>query len=106
MSKINEIFMDLGMKESLLGTAYLRRAVDLYVPGMSLTKELYPAIAEACGTSASRCERAMRHAIEAGFNNVGHDVASRYFGNTISYETGKVTVGEFVARMAVLRHEN
>ncbi len=107
MSKIDEIFLDIGMKESHLGTGYLRAAIGMYVPGISLTKELYPAVAKLSGSTASRVERAMRHAIEAAFNNdpMYHNTG-RYFGNTISAESGKVTLGEFIARIAVLQHED
>lgn len=106
MSKINEIFLTMGMKESLLGTGYLRLAVGMYAPGISLTKELYPAVAKLAGSTPSRVERAMRHAIEAAFDNVGYDVMYCFFGNTIGMESGKVTVGEFLARLAVLCHED
>lgn len=103
--KLDEMFLSCGMRDILCGTDYARRAVVMYQPGMSITKELYPAIAEAVGSTPSRVERAMRHAIETGFDRVGYEAAERFFGNTINPNTGKVTNGEFVARMAKLYRE-
>lgn len=56
------------------GTHYLYAALELYEPGMQMTKELYPAIAKRVGSTSSRVERCMRHAIsEAAAYGYGHD---------------------------------
>ena len=101
------MLLDCGLRDNLLGTDYVRRAVAIYRPGMSLTKELYPEIAAAANSTPSRVERAMRHAIETGFVRCGYtDRVMSIFGNTIDPNTGKLTNGEFVARIARLIHEN
>ena len=53
-----------------------------------------------------QAERAMRHAIESGFDRCGYnDEVLSMFGNTIDPSTGKPTNSEFVARMARLCRE-
>ncbi|MBQ8900296.1 MAG: sporulation initiation factor Spo0A C-terminal domain-containing protein [Akkermansia sp.] len=104
--KLDNVLLTCGLRDNLLGTDYTRRAVRLYRPGMSITKELYPAIAAAASTSPSRVERAIRHAIESGFDRSGYtDEMLTMFGNTIDPATGKLTNGEFVARVARICRE-
>ena len=105
--KLDKMLLACGLRDNLIGTEYARRAVMMYRPGMSITKELYPAIAAACDSTASRVERAMRHAIDSGFDRCGYsDEVLTMFGNTIDPNTGKPRNGEFVARLARLIHEN
>lgn len=92
--------LDLGFTESNRGTGYLRMAVKLYEPGMSITKELYPAIARANNTLPTRVERCMRHAIDAAWLRGSDEAQRRLFGYTVNPEMGRPTVGEFIARMA------
>ena len=53
------------------GYMYLREAITMVVNDMELlsavTKELYPSIAKKYNTTASRVERAIRHAIEVAW---------------------------------------
>lgn len=105
--KLDKMLLDCGIRDCLVGTDYIRRGVYLYRPGMMMTKDLYPAIAAAVGSTASRVERAMRHAIETGFDRCGYsDQVMTMFGNTIDPSTGRPTNGEFIARLARLCHEN
>lgn len=104
--KLDNVLLTCGLRENLLGTDYTRRAVTMYRPGMSMTKELYPAVAAAVGSTPSRVERAMRHAIETGFDYAGYtDAVMTMFGNTIDPDTGKPRNGEFVARVAHICRE-
>ena len=66
----------------------------------SITKQLYPNIAKQCNTSASRVERAIRHAIEVAWDRGDTDVLNRFFGYTISTSRGKPTNSEFIAMIA------
>ena len=105
MNKTDRIMMDLGHPERLHGTEYLRRAVMIYRPGMSMTKELYPAIAEAVGSTATRVERNMRHSIETAWNRGNMTAQLRIFGYTVDPQKGRPTVGEYVAAVAKMVHE-
>ena len=54
-----------------------------YEPGMLVTGELYPKVAEKFTTSAHNVERNIRHLIERIFDRTEADEAYRMFGNAI-----------------------
>lgn len=66
----------------------------------SVTKRLYPEIAKRNGTTASRVERAIRHAIEVAWDRGDVDTLNSYFGYTIHNLRGKPTNSEFIAMIA------
>ena len=66
----------------------------------SVTKILYPSIAERFSTTPSRVERAVRHAIEVAWSRNNIDIIKKFFGYTIKTEKGKPTNSEFIAMMA------
>lgn len=104
--KMDEMMLELGHAENILGTGYLRRAVHYYDEGYrAMTKELYPAIAMSANTTPSRAERAMRHSITSAWNRGSIDAQLKYFGYTVRPDKGVPTVGEYVARMAKICHE-
>lgn len=65
--KCNELMDGLGFKESYRGTDYFRTGVAMVCAkrNISMTKELYPALARAADTSPAAVERSMRFALEA-----------------------------------------
>ena len=65
-----------------------------------ITKQLYPAIAERYGTTPSRVERAIRHAIEVAWARGKNEAVENIFGYTISASKGKPTNSEFIAMIA------
>lgn len=104
--KLDAILLDLGHDDLCIGTDYIRTAVRNYRPGMFMTKELYPAIAKAHDSTPQRVERAMRHSIEKAWTYRGSDEARlKYFGNSVSIESGRPMLGEYVARLARLCRE-
>ena len=66
----------------------------------AVTKRLYPDIAQKNNTTASRVERAIRHAIEVAWDRGDVDTLNRYFGYTIHNMRGKPTNSEFIAMIA------
>ena len=66
----------------------------------SVTKVLYPTVAKTFNTTASRVERAIRHAIEVAWDRGDIDVLNSYFGYTIQTSRGKPTNSEFIAMIA------
>ena len=66
----------------------------------SVTKLLYPTVAKSHGTTASRVERAIRHAIEVAWDRGDIDVLNSYFGYTIQNDRGKPTNSEFIAMIS------
>ena len=57
-------------------------------------------IAKHFDTTASRVERAVRHAIEVAWDRGDVDVLNSYFGYTIQNSRGKPTNSEFIAMIA------
>lgn len=104
--KLEKVLLDLGYPERLSGTRYLREAVGLFVPGMAITKELYPAVARLNGTTPSRIERAIRHATQTAWGRGSVSTQEQIFGYSVNPETGIPTNGELVARLARICDEN
>ena len=66
----------------------------------AITKELYPTIASKYNTTASRVERAIRHAIEVAWTRGRIDTINQLFGYTVNNAKGKPTNSEFIALIA------
>lgn len=102
--RITEVLKDLGVPTHLKGYNYLRSAIAMCVEDRDIldciTGRLYPEVAKCHGTTASRVERAVRHAIEAAWDRGDLDVLKQYFGNTISLSKGKATNSEFLSCVA------
>ena len=105
---VDAILLELGIPANIAGHAYLKEAVDIagkLPPGGlqgKITSVIYPRIAEQFGTTASRVERATRHAVEKSFTQCPLDVITKYFGNGYSADKGKATNSEFIA--GIVRH--
>ncbi len=52
-----------------------------------ITKELYPAIARRFGTTSSKVERAIRHAIEVAWSRGRVDTLNKAFGCDVAQRT-------------------
>ena len=98
--KLERKLLLLGIRDNLCGAYYLRAAVLLWRPGMSVTKELYPAVAKEFGSTASRVERGIRHAIESGWDRAAEYDRVAIFAGTIVPEKAKPTNSEYIARLA------
>lgn len=96
--KIFDILNKVGVPCDLKGRLYIETALEIVNEKgiISTTKELYPDIAKRLGTTPSRVERAIRHAIEVCFYNTKPDTLFEFFGNTINIQTGKLTNSEFI----------
>ena len=103
-SEITTIIHEIGVPAHIKGYMYLREAITMVVNDMELlsavTKELYPSIAKKYNTTASRVERAIRHAIEVAWGRGQVEAINRIFGYTIHNDKGKPTNSEFIAMVA------
>lgn len=101
---ITEIIHQIGVPAHIKGYHYLRDAIILSVNDAEyincITKLLYPTVAKMHGTTSSRVERAIRHAIEVAWDRGDVDVLDSYFGYTINNGRGKPTNSEFIAMIA------
>ena len=66
----------------------------------SITKKLYPEVAEKFDTSPSKVERAIRHAIEVAWNRGKIENINSLFGVRVYNRNEKPTNGEFIALVA------
>ena len=102
--EITAILHEVGVPAHIKGYLYLREAIamvynDIEILG-GITKILYPDIAHRYGTTASRVERAIRHAIEIAWVRGNVDTISDIFSYTISYSKSKPTNSEFIVTIA------
>lgn len=101
---ITNIIHEIGVPAHIKGYLYLREAISMVYHDIdllgSITKVLYPDIAKQFNTTASRVERAIRHAIEVAWSRGNIDAISSLFGYTVSVSKAKPTNSEFIAMVA------
>lgn len=102
--KISNIFITVGIPAHIKGYQFLREAIKMAIQSPeiinSITKELYPSIAQKFDTSASKVERAIRHAIEVAWNRGKIENINSVFGIKVYSNNEKPTNGEFIALVA------
>jgi two-component system response regulator (stage 0 sporulation protein A) len=101
---VTNIIHEVGIPAHIKGYQYLREGILMVVDRVELlgavTKELYPSIAVKYHTTATRVERAIRHAIEVAWNRGNYEAITKLFGYTVSGDRGKPTNSEFIAMVA------
>jgi len=101
---VTNVIHEIGVPAHIKGYQYVRYAIILAVEDMdvinSITKTLYPEVAAQFGTTPSRVERAIRHAIEVAWDRGDLETLQHYFGYTVSNTKGKPTNSEFIALIA------
>lgn len=103
-ASITNIIHEIGVPAHIKGYMYLREAISMVYNDIELlgciTKVLYPDIAKKYNTTASRVERAIRHAIEVAWSRGNIESISSLFGYTVSMTKAKPTNSEFIAMVA------
>lgn len=102
--RITNIFITVGIPAHIKGYQFLREAIKMAIDSPeiinSITKKLYPSIASKFDTSASKVERAIRHAIEVAWNRGKIENINSLFGIRVYGNNEKPTNGEFIALVA------
>ncbi len=102
--KISKIFITVGIPPHIKGYYYLREGVKMAVSNPNIinnvTKQLYPKIGELFSTSASKVERAIRHAIEVAWNKGRIESLNSILGIRAYMGNEKPTNSEFIALIA------
>lgn len=102
--KISKIFINVGIPPHIKGYSFLREGVRLAVEDPeiinNITKKLYPMIGEKYQTTASKVERAIRHAIEVAWNRGRIESINNILGVRAYVGQDKPTNGEFIALVA------
>lgn len=99
---VSNILLRLGIPTKLRGYSYLREAILIMAqsPGQSITKELYPAVALACGATATQIERSIRSAVHTAWLHSDRQVWQLYFPPGESGMIPKPTNAAFISRLA------
>ncbi len=102
--KLAGLFLTIGIPAHIKGYQFLREAVKMVVENPDIinriTKELYPGIGRRFNTTASKVERAIRHAIEVAWSRGRIDTLNKAFGCQVALREDKPTNGEFIAMIA------
>lgn len=102
--KVTNIIHEVGVPAHIKGYQYLRDGIIMAVEDVEvinqITKQLYPDLAKKHHTTASRVERAIRHAIEVAWGRGQIDIVESIFGYTVNANKGKPTNSEFIAMIS------
>ncbi len=102
--KISNIFISIGIPPHIKGYQYLREGIKMTIANPAIinnvTKELYPSIGEKYSTTASKVERAIRHAIEVAWNRGRIEAINAIFGVRVYIGSDRPTNSEFIALVA------
>lgn len=102
--KLVDIFLSIGIAPHLQGYQFLKEAIKIVIEHPeyinSVTKQLYPKVAEAFATTACRVERGIRHALEVAFAKGKIVLLNKILGLEIFSKTEKPTNSEFIAIIA------
>ncbi len=100
---VANLMHEVGVPAHIRGYDYIRDSILLSLENRNMlkaiTKELYPTVAKNNHTTASRVERAIRHAIEVAWGRGDIDVLNAIFGFTVKSSKGKPTNGEFISML-------
>ena len=102
-AELAELLRELGIAAQLKGYRYLQEAVNVTIreggePQM-VTKCLYPAIAKRFSTTASRVERAIRHAVEMSWARGNPELLRVCFGSSVA-ANARPTNSQFIAALS------
>ncbi|MEG0269650.1 MAG: sporulation transcription factor Spo0A [Clostridia bacterium] len=102
--RLSSLFLTIGIPAHIKGYQFLRVGIKMVIENTDvinrITKELYPGIARHFSTSASKVERAIRHAIEVAWNRGRIEMLNQAFGCRVCTPEDKPTNGEFIAMIA------
>lgn len=95
---VKKLLKELGVPVNIKGYRYICNAIVCLSKEkeMKISLGLYPKVAKEFGTTGSRVERAIRHAVERTFERGNYDVINEVFGTKVSATKGKLTNSEFM----------
>lgn len=104
IKKITIILKKLGISPSRQGFFYLIDSIvlclnkDIY--NLNITKDIYLKLSKKYHKKICSIEKAIRIAIEIGWNNCDLSYSEKIFENTIKYDKAKPTNKEFITTIA------
>ena len=97
------VLLELGAPAKLKGYIYCVRAITMVASDSGANKKmmsLYREVGSEFGVPGTSVERCMKNLVDAVLERCPLEVQYKYFGNSIHPDTGLVTVGEFIKRLA------
>lgn len=103
-AQITNVLNEIGIPPHLKGFQYLREAIQLVYHNIeilgSVTKVLYPQIADKHNSTPSRIERGIRHSIEVSWTRGNRDTLAHILGYERNMSQMKPSNSEFIAMVA------
>lgn len=99
---VSNVLLSLRIPTKLRGYVCARESI-LYLmrsPGISVTKELYPAVAALCDGTPAQVERAIRGAIQAGWSQGAEEIWEQFFNRRADGTVHRPSNAEFISRIA------
>jgi hypothetical protein len=101
-SQVSNLLLALGVPTKLRGFTYLRESILRMEkdPTQSITKELYPAVAQQCLCEPMHVERCIRGAVQAASEHRDEGMWRLYFAPDETGAIPRPTNGSFIIRLA------
>lgn len=102
--RIESLCLRIGIPAHIQGFHFIHEAIRMvtvspYLIGR-ITKELYPGVAARFGTTPSKVERSIRHAVTVVWTRGRVEAINEVFGFTVCTKDNKPSNGEFIALLA------
>jgi two-component system response regulator (stage 0 sporulation protein A) len=99
---VRSMLMELNVPAKRRGFTYLEKCIRQYLknPGQSLTKGIYPNVAQVHDTKPEAVERAIRQAVHESWENRNDSIWRMYFNPGREGKIPRPTNAEFISRLA------
>lgn len=99
---VSNLLLSLGVPPKRAGYRYLREAIPIMAknPNLSITKELYPAVAALCQSDGNNVEHSIRSAIHTAWEHRDDRLWQLYFPPDASGRIPRPTNAGFILRLA------
>lgn len=97
------IMMEIGAPAKLTGTRYCVKAIEIVIQNPRVRHkmmDIYKEVGNHFHSTPESVSRSVYNVVDAVFERGSIEVLTRYFGNAIDYDSGKVVPGEFIHRLA------
>ena len=97
------IMMEIGAPAKLVGTRYCVKAIEIVSQNPHVRHkmmDIYKEVGNHFHSTPESVSRSVYNVVYAVFERGSIEVLTRYFGNAIDYDSGKVVPGEFIHRLA------
>ena len=97
------IMMEIGAPAKLVGTRYCVKAIEIVIQNPRVRHkmmDIYKEVGNHFHSTPESVSGSIYNVVDTVFERGSIEVLTRYFGNAIDYDSGKVVPGEFIHRLA------